>query len=58
MAKTIKIGDEYYSEGVRVPAPKKPVVKKSTPKKTPKKTDKISAAWAGAKARQKKWGSK
>ncbi len=55
MAKTVKIGDEYYSEGVRVPAPKKPVAKKTTPKKTQKKTDSLSKMWAGEKARRKAW---
>ncbi len=59
MAKTIKIGDEYYSEGVRVPPPKKTMAKKPTVKKSvAKKRDPIAEGMANAKARQKKWGSK
>ncbi len=55
MAKTVKIGDEYYSEGVRVPAPKKATPKKVVAKKPAKKKDSLSKMWAGEKARRKAW---
>jgi hypothetical protein len=56
MAKTVKVGNEYYNEGVKVPAPKK---KATTVKKSvAKKKDPIKEAYANAKARQKRWGNK
>ena len=57
MAKTVKVGDEYYREGVKVPAPKKPVAKKPTVKKAvAKQRDPIAEAYNNAQARQKRWG--
>lgn len=59
MAKTVKVGDKYYNEGVEVPAPKAKVTtsKPKAKKKMVKEKDPIAAAMEEAKARQKKFGS-
>ncbi len=58
MAKTVKVGDKYYNEGVEVPAPKKKVTSKpKAKKKMVREKDPIQAAIAEAEARKKKYGS-
>ena len=59
MAKTVKVGDEYYREGVKVQAPKKPVAKKPIVKKAvAKQRDPIAEGLANARERQRRWGRK